>query len=66
MTSTVWVLGTGNAPAMELPVFHSRVSNLLNVSYKFAVMVSWNDVMDKEQSQRGNGVGGSGWGCDGD
>jgi hypothetical protein len=52
VTSTVWVLGTGNAPAMELPVFHSRVSNLLNVSYKFAVMVSWNDVMDKEQSQK--------------
>jgi RHS repeat-associated protein len=52
VTSTVWVLGTGDAPEMELHVFHSRMPSLFNVSYKFAFMVSSNYVMDKGWSQR--------------
>jgi RHS repeat-associated protein len=43
--------GQGNAPEMELPVFHSRMPSLLSTSREKVVMLAMNYVADGERSQ---------------
>jgi hypothetical protein len=52
VVSTAGVLGTGNAPEMPLPLFHSRMTSSSSVLYKYALMVSSNYVMYKDWDQR--------------
>jgi RHS repeat-associated protein len=51
VVSTGLGYGQGNAPAMDLELFNSRMLNVLSTSYKNMVMLAMNYVADGERSQ---------------